>query len=161
VPVNPATHVFKTGDRFVVLYRPTLPGRMTVFNVNPAGRRTQIDSVELAGGQLARLGQYEFAATKGDEQLRLVLTPCTTPALTLATRDIVKVADVVSEPATGLALAHCEGLVTRSLDAPATRDIRKVAVEGTTGFALDPIAADERESGRLAPREITINFRHR
>ena len=161
VPVNPATHVFQTGDRFVVLYRPTLPGRMAVYNVNPAGRRTQIDSVELAGGQLARLGQYEFAATKGDEQLRLVLTPCTTPALTLATRDIVRVADVASMPAASLSLAHCEGLVTRSIDAPATRDIRKIAVEGTTGFALDPIAADERESGRLAPREVTINFRHR
>lgn len=161
VPVNPATHVFRTGDRFVVLYRPTLPGRMDVYNVNPAGRRTQIDSVELAGGQLARIGPYEFAAMKGDEQLRLVLTPCSTPALALATRDIVRVSDAASEPGGGLKLTSCGGLVTRSIDGPTTRDIRKVAVEGTTGFALDPIAADERESGQLAPREVTIIFRHR
>jgi hypothetical protein len=45
--------------------------------------------------------------------------------------------------------------VTCSIDAPATRDIRKIAVDDR--FALDPIAADERESG-LAPREVTINF---
>lgn len=161
VPVNPATHVFRTGERFIVLFRPTLPGRMDVYNVNPAGRRTQIDSVELAGGQLARLGPYEFTAMTGDEQLRLVLMPCSTPELTLATRDIVKVTDVATAPSTGFNLASCGGLTTRSIDGPATRDIRKVAVEGTTGFALDPIAADERESGRLAPREVTINFRHR
>lgn len=161
VPVNPATHDFRTGDRFIVLYRPTLPGRMDVFNVNPAGRRTQIDSAELAGGQLARLGPYEFSAMTGDEQLRLVLTPCSTPELTLATRDIVKVADAATAPGVGLNLVNCGGFATRSIDGPATRDIRKVAVEGTTGFALDPIAADERESGRLAPREVTINLRHR
>ncbi|MCM2312844.1 MAG: hypothetical protein NDI84_15740 [Steroidobacteraceae bacterium] len=161
LPVNPATHEFRTGDRFIVLYRPTLPGRMDVYNVNPAGRRTQIDSAELAGGQLARLGPYEFSAMTGDEQLRLVLTPCSTPELTLATRDIVKVSDIATTPGAGLNLANCGGLATRSIDGLVTRDIRKVAVEGTTGFALDPIAAEERESGRLAPREVTINFRHR
>jgi hypothetical protein len=42
-----------------------------------------------------------------------------------------------------------------------TRDIRKVAVEGMTGFALDPVSAAEFSSGQVTPREVTISFRHR
>jgi hypothetical protein len=162
-PVNPASHEFRTGDRFIVLYRPTLPGRMEVYNINAAGRRTHIDSAELAGGELARLGPYEFAAGTGDEQLKLILTPCSSPALTLATRDIVNVSGSLPAPTpgAGLSLAGCGGPVTRSADGPATRDIRKVAVEGTTGFALDPVGTDERATGQLAPREVTILFKHR
>ena len=159
VPVDPARHEFRTGERFVVHYRPALPGRMEVYNINPVGQQTLIDSVELAAGQLATLGPYEFAALTGDEQLRLVLTPCSTPALLLATRDIVKVATPV--PAgSGLGMASC-GPVTRSIDRPATRDIRKVALDGTTAFALDPVSASERSSGQFASREVTILFRHR
>jgi hypothetical protein len=159
VPVDPARHEFRTGERFVVLYRPALPGRMEVYNINPAGQQTLIDSAELAAGQLATLGPYEFAALTGDEQLRLVLTPCSTPELLLATRDIVK----VSAPATAapaLGMSSC-GPATRSIDRPATRDIRKVALEGTTAFALDPVSSAERSSGQFAPREVTILFRHR
>ena len=52
-------------------------------------------------------------------------------------------------------------LATRSIAAPATRDIRKVALDGTTAFALDPVSAAERSSGQFAPREVTILFRHR
>ena len=163
-PVNPATHDFMTGDRFVVFYRPTLPGRMEVFNINPAGLQTQIDGVELAGGQLAQLGPYEFAAMKGEDRLRLVLRPCSTPELTLATRDIINVSagapPVVAAPAGGFALGAC-GPVTRSAGTAVTRDIRKVALEGTTAFALDPVSAQERTSGQLESREVTIVFRHR
>ncbi len=156
--VDPASHVFRTGERFIVYYRPTLPGRMQVYNVNPAGQQSLIDSVQIAAGQLAQLGPYEFTALTGDEQLKLVLEPCTTPALTSATRDIVNVAP--QGAGTGLGLAAC-GPVTRSARAPRTRDIRKVAVEGTTGFALDPVSAQEQASGRFEAREVTIVFRHR
>jgi hypothetical protein len=157
-PVDPSSHEFRTGDRFVVYYRPTLPGRMDVYNINPAGQQSLIDSVQIAAGQLAQLGPYEFAALTGDEQLKLVLQPCTTAALTSATRDIVNVAQPDAAPALGLAAC---GPATRSARAPRTRDIRKVALEGTTGFALDAVSPQERASGLLDAREVTIVFRHR
>jgi hypothetical protein len=159
IPVDPATHEFRTGDRFVVFYRPTLPGQLDVINVNPAGRRTQIDRVDLAAGQLAQLGPYEFAALKGDEQLKLVLTPCQTPALIAATRDIINVSSA-STAAPTFALAECSP-ATRSVRQVQTRDIRRVAVEGTTGFALDAVSPAEFSSGQVTPREVTITFRHR
>lgn len=157
VAVSPATHEFRTGDRFVVHYRPTLPGQMTVFNINPAGIQSQIDRVDLAAGQLAQLGPYEFAAMTGDDRLRLVLSPCSTPELLAATRDIVNVTNAAPG---ALNLAACSP-VTRSIRDVPTRDIRKVGVEGTTAFALDPVSASEFGSGQLAPREVTIVFRHR
>jgi len=164
VPVNPATHEFRSGDRFIVFYRPTLPGQMDVININPAGVRSQIDRVDLAAGQLAQLGPYEFTALTGEEQLKLVLSPCQTPALLAATRDIVNVSAtaVAAGPAATPAfqLAGCSP-VTRSIRDVQTRDIRKVAVEGTTGFALDPVSATEFSSGQVQPREVTITFRHR
>lgn len=168
-PVDPATYEFRSGDRFLVFYRPTLPGRMEVFNINPAGVQTRIDAVEVAAGQLAQLGPYEFSGMTGDEALRLVLAPCSTPQLVVATRDIVKVGAGASLPAAAAAqpsFAACGstfGVGVRGIGSGAirTRDIRKVAVEGTTGFALDPVSAEERASGNLAPREITIVFRHR
>jgi hypothetical protein len=160
VPVDPATHQFRTGDRFVVYFRPALPGYMDVYNVNAAGIRTHIDSLELAAAQLTRLGPYEFAAMTGEEQLRLVLFPCTTPALVSATRDIVKVPASVPA-ASGFAIDSCAGPATRSVHDLPTRDIRKVAVEGSTGFALDPLSPDELASGRLATREVTIRLQHR
>jgi hypothetical protein len=157
-PVNPATHEFRTGDRFVVFYRPTLPGQMDVFNINPAGLQSHIDRVDLAAGQLAELGPYEFAALTGDEQLRLVLSPCSTPELLAATRDIVNVsAAAIAAPS--FSLAGCSPQ-TRSVRELRTRDIRKVAVEGTTAFALDPVSATEFSSGQVTPREVTIRFRH-
>jgi hypothetical protein len=162
-PVNPATHEFHTGDRFVVFYRPTLPGQMDVININAAGVRSQIDRVDLAAGQLAQLGPYEFAALKGDEQLKLVLSPCQTPALLAQTRDIINVSATsaaASAAAPAFNLAGCSP-VTRSIREVQTRDIRKVAVEGTTGFALDPVSATEFSSGQVTPREVTIVFRHR
>lgn len=159
MPVNPATHEFRTGDRFVVFYRPTLPGQMDVVNINPAGVQAQIDRVDLAAGQLAQLGPYEFAAMTGDEQLRLVLSPCSTPELLAATRDIVNVSATASS-APAFNLAGCSP-VTRSIREVRTRDIRKVAVEDTTAFALDPVSASEFSSGQITPREVTIRFRHR
>lgn len=169
VAVDPAAHEFHTGDRFVVFYRPTLPGRMEVFNINPAGVQSRIDAVEIAAGQLAKLGPYEFAALKGDEALRLVLTPCTTPALVGVTRDIVNVGASpgipgASAPAPpGLAACAGTGMTVRGIGASAvrTRDIRRVAVEGTTGFALEAVSSAELVSGNVAPREVTIVLRHR
>jgi len=169
VPVDPALRDFATGERFVVYLRPTLPGRLAVFNINPQGRQSQIDAQELAAGQMKTLGPYEFAAAKGEDRLRLVVTPCSTPQLLLATRDIVNVGNAAPGPggaaspatAPSFDLVPCAVAGTRSSGTLATRDIRKVAVEGATGFALDPLLPQELSSGRAAPREVTIVFRHR
>jgi hypothetical protein len=166
--VNAATHEFRTGDRFKVYFRPTLPGRLEVYNLNPYGRETRIDSVEVAAGQLTTLGPYQFAATKGDESLRFVISPCSTQQLLAATRDIVNVGAnampgyAAQAPTNGgLALSACGAPTTRSADAVKTRDIQKVAVDGTTSFALDPVSQAELASGQLAPREFTVWFHHR
>ncbi|HUF20358.1 MAG TPA: hypothetical protein VMP00_06345 [Burkholderiales bacterium] len=159
IPVNPATHEFRSGERFIVHYRPTLPGLVEVYNINPAGQQSQIDRVEVAAAQHATLGPYEFTATKGQDQLRLVLTPCSSPQLLATTRDIVRVESAA--PGNGLNLAACAPLTRSATARPVTRDIRKVAVEDNTGFALDQVSAQEFSSGQLAPRELTIVFRHR
>lgn len=157
-PVDTRTRSFATGERFIVYYRTTLPGKVTVHNVNPHGQERRIDSIDVAAGQLATLGPYEFRDIKGDEVLRLHLTPCRTDTLILATRDIIK----VGAPASGSALnlAECGGIATRSA-AVRTRDIVKVGVEGSTSFAFDPLMQQELATGQFAPRELTIVFRHR
>ena len=157
-PVNPATYVFRTGDRFMVYYRPSMPGRMDVFNINPAGRQTQIDSASMAAGQMASLGPYEFSAMTGDESLRISLSPCSTQQLLVATRDIVNVASPTTATS-GVQLGTC-GTGTRGLDVK-TRDITKVAVDGGTAFALDPVSVRELSGGQIATRDVQIVFHHR
>jgi hypothetical protein len=159
-PVDPTTYVFRTGDRFQVLYRPSLPGRVDVFNVNAAGQQTQIDSTSVAAGQLATLGPYEFADLTGDETLILSLSPCSTPALMTATRNIVKVMDGPVGGTAPLQLSACGGAATRGLRTK-TRDIRKVSVEQGTSFALDPLGASELSSGDVEPRQVTLTLAHR
>lgn len=183
-PVNPATYEFRTGDKFIVQYRPSMPGRMNVYNVNPSGMQTQIDSVEMAAGQLSTLGPYQFANTKGEESLRMVLSPCSTPQLLTATRDIVNASD--SSYATGAPttayppsaypsnaytsapqLGSCTTVASRSVGSPngrngvQTRDIRNVALDNGTSFALDPVSQQELSAGSVVPREVTIAFHHR
>src|SRR5262249_49063489 len=150
VPVSPATYEFPTGDRFLVHYRPSMPGRMEVYNVNPLGQTTLIDSVNMAAGQLSTLGPYEFAANKGDESLRLVLSPCSTPQLLTASRDIINVSNTTqpSMQSGGVQLGSCSALTTRGIDKGGkggvrTRDIRNVALDGGTSFALDPVSRQE------------------
>jgi hypothetical protein len=158
-PVDPKKHVFRTGDRFQVYYRPTLPGRITVSNVNPKGKEATIDAVEAAAGQLLVLGPYEFVDKQGNETLRIVLGPCSTPALMVATRGIVK----VSGSATGqgaLRFADCDSAKTRALSGK-VRDIRKTATDGVTSFAMDPVSDRELASGVVVPRETKIKLRHR
>jgi hypothetical protein len=166
--VNAATYEFHTGDRFKVYFRPTLPGRLDVYNINPYGREARIDSVDMAAGQLTTLGPYEFTATKGDEALRFVLSPCATEQLIAATRDIVNVGPNAAAgyggatpTSVGFSLQGCGALTTRSVDQIKTRDIQKVGVDGTTSFALDPVSQAELASGQLAPREFTVYFHHR
>ena len=156
------TYQFRSGDRFMVYYRPSLPGRMQVFNINPAGQQTLIDATNMAAGQLAGLGPYEFTNLAGDESLRLVLAPCSTPQLLVATRDIVKVdAPPPSDAQTGggVHLENCSVTTTRSV-AVRTRDIQKVAADGTTSYALDPVSAQELTTGNVESREVTIVFHH-
>lgn len=167
--VNAATYEFHTGDKFLVHFRPSLPGRMEVYNVNPLGQQSRIDTANMAAGQLTTLGPYQFASNKGDESLRLVLAPCGTESLYAQTRDIVNVSTMPGAAPTGaynytppnLALSNCGAPATRSVNQIKTRDIQKVAVDGTTSFALDPVSTNELTSGQLAPREITIYFHHR
>jgi hypothetical protein len=73
-----------------------------------------------------------------------------------ATRDIVNVANA-PPAAPSFNLAGCSP-ATRSIREVRTRDIRKVAVEGTTGFALDAVSPAEFSSGQVTPREVTIRF---
>ncbi len=161
--VDPARHVFATGDRFQVLYRTTLPGRVQVFNVDPHGGESRIDSIELAAGQLAALGPYQFVDTKGKETLKLVLQPCSTPTLAAATRRILKTAAATATPtaaAHALRIGDCGDERTRGMRAKA-RSIRKTTMEGTTAFALDALSDDEIGSGLVAAREIKIGLLHR
>jgi hypothetical protein len=157
--VNPATYIFHTGDRFMVSYRPSMPGRMEVYNINPAGQQSRIDSVTMAAGQLASLGPYQFSNLTGDESLRLVLAPCSSPQLLVATRDIVNVSANASST-TPVQLGNCGAPTTRGLEVK-TRDITKVAVDGGTSFALDPVSHQELSSGQVTAREVNIVFHHR
>jgi hypothetical protein len=158
-PINPAAYPFRSGDQFLVYYRPSMPGRMDVYNVNPLGQQTRIDSVNMAAGQMTKLGPYQFSATTGEDSLRLVLMPCSTSQLMAATRDIVNVSGSMSAPAAanGFSLSSCTA--TRSVKIQ-TRDIAKVAVDGMTSFALDPVSSQEYSSGQLDAREVTIAFHH-
>jgi len=155
--VDPGSYLFHSGDNFLVYFRPSLPGQMQVDNVNASGKRTTIDTAQMAAGQLTTLGPYQFTGEVGDESLHFVLTACSTPQLLTRTRDIVNVAvETGSRPS--LQLVPC-GTATRG-DLQ-TRAIQKVAAEGSTYFALDPVAAAEATSGQLAPREFTLVFHHR
>lgn len=159
-PVEPERHVFRTGDRFVVYYRPTLPGRVSVHNVNGERVDSRIDSVQVAAGQLAALGPYEFVGRHGDETLRIVLAPCTTPAMMKTTRSVVKVQGEVAKPTSQPRLGGC-GDAAAQKNAARARSIRRVAVDGATAFALDPVSDGELSSGALAPREVTLRLKHR
>ena len=162
-PIDPLSYQFRSGDRFMVYYRPSLPGRMQIYNVNPAGQQTLIDATDMAAGQLAGLGPYEFTNLTGDESLRLVLAPCSTPQLLVATRDIVK-ADLPppsdAQTGGGVHLENCSVTATRGVDVR-TRDIQKVAADGNTSFALDPVSQQELTSGNVESRQVTIVFHHR
>lgn len=162
LPVDPTTYTFRTGEQFRVYYRPSLPGRVDVFNINAAGQEAQIDSSVVAAGELASLGPYEFTLLQGDETLILKLTPCASPALYAATRNIVKAQGprITNVSNNTFGFSDCSSTATRGLRTR-TRDIRKVSVEGGTSFALDPIGANELGGGDMAPRQITITLMHR
>jgi len=161
-PVDPAKHVFRTGDRFQVHYRPTLPGRVEVFNINPRGIESRVDSVEVAAGQLATLGPYRFVQEKGMEALKLVLAPCASPPLASQTRNIVKAGagpGTATTPA-AMRIAQCGDPRTRSLAVKA-RTITRTTQEGSTSFALDPLSRGELSSGLIGAREVRIALQHR
>jgi hypothetical protein len=176
--VDPTTYLFNTGDRFLVYYRPSLPGTVQIFNTNPLGQTSRIDTVNIAAGQLATLGPYQFTDNKGDETLQLLLSPCSDSNLLAATRDIVKVggtagatAGVNGGPANGglanyglasggLALPACSAAATRGVK-PKTREIRKVGVDGGTSYALDAVSQQELSSGQYDSRAVKIGFHHR
>ena len=106
------------------------------------------------------LGPYQFTNLVGDESLRLVLSPAPTPQLLAATRDIVRV-DAATQMRGGVQLGNCDAPTTRGLEEVRTRDIQKVAVDGMTSFALDPVSQQEHDLGQVTPREATIVFHHR
>jgi hypothetical protein len=170
--IDPATHFFATGDRFVVMYRPSLPGQVALYNVTldregrPLGPEKLIDTVNVAAGELTRLGPYEFRYNSGNEVLRLVLTACRNDALMATTRDIVKVEDVpvaaqAAAAAPAINFQNCSNVAARGVDGPQPRDIVKVSSEEGTMFALDPVSPQEIQAGNIAPRELTLTFNHR
>ena len=156
--VDPGSYVFHSGERFLVYYRPSLPGRVRVFNVSPTGEVIPIETLTLAGAQLAKLGPYQLTDPAGDEALRLVLEPCSSPELVAATRNIVKATD--SGPGPDLSLGSCPTSAQPAAGVGA-RNIVKTTMDGNTGFALDPVNSQELASGRLTPRETTIAIHHR
>jgi hypothetical protein len=158
--VNPARHVFRTGDRFQVFYRTTLPGRVSVVNVDPRGNQSRIDAVDVAAGQLAVLGPYQFVDGKGTETLKLLIEPCSSPLLTAATRRIVKAGAASAAADSALRIAPCGNATPRDRRSK-SRSIQKASVEGSTVFALDPLSGDEISSGRVQAREIRISLQHR
>jgi len=163
--VDPTTHYFATGDRFVVLYRPSLPGQVAIYNVNPLGQEKKIDAVNVAAGELTRLGPYEFRHTAGREVMRLILSPCLNDGLMATTRDIVKVDEMqpvgaASPPSGALNLPSCSMVAAQS-ERPQTRDIVKVGAEEGTMFALDPVSQEEIQAGNFTARELTLTFNHR
>jgi hypothetical protein len=170
--VDPATHIFATGDRFVVMYRPSLPGQVALYNTTYShdgrllGPEKIVDTVNVAAGELTRLGPYEFRNNQGMEQLRLVLTACRNEQLMATTRDIVKVEDVpvasqASTASPAINFQNCSSVATRGVDGPQPRDIVKVSSEEGTMFALDPVSPQEIQAGNIAPRELTLTFNHR
>ncbi len=156
--VDPGTYVFHSGERFLVYYRPSLPGRVHVFNVSPMGEVIPIETLTLAGGELAKLGPYQLTEPAGDEALRLVLEPCSSPELMAATRNIVKASDAGS--GSDLHLGACQASAAPAAGV-GTRNIVKATMDGNTGFALDPVSSQELASGHLASRETTIAIHHR
>jgi hypothetical protein len=157
--VDPAHHVFHTGDRFQVLYRPTLPGRVRVSNVDPSGNESSIDDQDVAAAQLASLGPYEFVGSKGAETLRLVMAPCSTPQLAAVTRSIVKTTAASATTSTP-AIADCNDPRTRGMHRK-TRSIERTGVQGATAFGLDALSKDELQSGVVDPRVVLIALQHK
>lgn len=160
--VDPARHAFYTGDRFKVFYRPTLPGRINVINLDPAGVQSRIDTVEVAAGQLASLGPYQFVNSKGKETLILVLEPCNSLMLASVTRSIAKVSQPVAQAATvpNMNIADCGAAAAYNMGSR-TRSIRKMTQDGSTAFALDPLSKYEMQSGNVAARKVQIQLLHR
>ena len=153
VSVDPTKHVFSSGERFEVTYRPNFPGVVEVFNIDPTGKEALIDKLRLQAAELGTLGPYEFVGEKGEDLLRIVLHPCKPQA---TTRGISR---VEMRPEVDRAMRGCDE-TERSPPRVATRSIAKVAREDGTAFALDPVSRSEIDSGRLAPREVVIRFRH-
>jgi hypothetical protein len=155
--VDAASHLFHTGDQFMLFYRPSMPGHVTVTNINPGGTSTLIDSLDVAGGELVKLGPYQFTDTPGDESLRLVLTPCSSGGLLAATRDIVKAPQEGASSAVPLPSCAHDASPQAGVQ---TRDIRKVQRDGATSYALDQVSQQELASGQISPRQFTISLHH-
>jgi hypothetical protein len=153
------------------MYRPSLPGQVALYNVTldregrPLGPEKLIDTVNVAAGELTRLGPYEFRYNSGNEVLRLVLTACRNDQLMATTRDIVKVDDFPSPAQAAAApgsisFPNCATVASQTVR-PQTRDIVKVGAEEGTMFALDPVSPQEIQAGNFTPRELTLTFNHR
>ncbi len=158
--VDSARQVFRTGDRFQVYYRPTLPGRVKVININPSGQKARIDTVDVAAGELIALGPYQFVDAKGDEILKLVLEPCSTPKLIASTRAIIKTAALATDEQPAVRIRDCGEVRTETKKA-ASRSIRKSTMDGSTAYALDRLSNEEVRSGNVRSRTLQITLRHR
>lgn len=77
--VDPDSMVFRTGDAAVVGFMTNLPGIVTAYNRNPAGRTARIGQWVIAGvggERLPRDGAFRFVDEPGEELLVLAFQPC-------------------------------------------------------------------------------------
>jgi hypothetical protein len=131
-------------------------GIVEAFNIDNTGREELIDQQQLAAAQFVTLGPYEFVNVKGSETLRVNLRPCVGNAGGAASRGLVR---AQIRPELAAVLLNCEDPALNQ-QKTAARGITKVAVEGGTNFALDPVSRSEIASGQIAPREVSIRFQH-
>ena len=74
--VDPASHVFRAGEKFELRYRASRSGRLRVLAVDGSGRESRVDETAVEAGKSTRLGPYRMGSVAGTQTLKLVLGPC-------------------------------------------------------------------------------------
>lgn len=79
IPVNPARHIFREGDRFKVQITTNTPGIIMVANRDPLGKETFLGSwpIERAFSKvmIPAEGYFEFYGPKGEDLLYVLFIP--------------------------------------------------------------------------------------
>lgn len=108
IPVNPARHIFREGDRFKVQITTNTPGIIMVANRDPLGKETFLGSwpIERAFSKvmIPAEGYFEFYGPKGEDLLYVLFIPCKVEENTISayknysvSRSIRVVADETTE----------------------------------------------------------------
>lgn len=79
-PVNPLSHIFKTGDTFKVMAIYNTTGVVEFINIDPLGQVSYLGSWVIdkpfSGTMLPKEGWFRFTGTKGNEKLVVRFFPC-------------------------------------------------------------------------------------